>query len=274
MSNEFKAAADYYAGAFGWATHPLRLDDNGFPKVAIAPGWQNLTPADRDSLPWDRAKGIGIIGGSNSGNLAFIDVDDNELAADIAAFLIRHHRPLMAWTARRRIHIYVQEPEPSSYKKITFVYKGHDATVEFRAQGSYVAASPSPGYTWMNPDWEPLYGSLQQCWEQLVREMPITTHETARIGSQGATGASYPSPWQARVADGQRNQSIYVEAHRLREAGMPVDEAIGILRVRFEKSYEKSGIGWGGLERSIRSAYTKAVAARVTGKVGAGGVGI
>lgn len=273
---DFLEAATRYA-AQGWATHPLRNDDNGFPKVAITKEWQKIMPADFIELDWEHATGIGIIGGSNSSNLAFVDIDDNQLAADVLAYLLRSHKcPMMSWTARRRIHIYCIEPEPSPYKKIQFPYKGNLATVELRAQGSYVAAPPSPGYTWMNEDWEPMYGPVSQIWANIVRDAQIVT-ERAQPAATTAT-AGYPRPWQKEVGAGERNQAIYVEAHRLREAGIPEDDAIGILRVRFEKSYEQQGIDWRGLEKTIRSAYHKAQEVRASGgsyrTTGIGGVGL
>src|SRR5262245_46928151 len=131
--------------AQGWACHPLRLNDEGLPKVATVPEWQSILPPDVDQLPWDIAAGIGIIGGNNSGNLAFIDIDDQELAADTVAWLVRKHRnPLFAWTARARAHIYVIEPTPSRTRRLNQNYKGRPVLVEHRSAGAYVAARPSP----------------------------------------------------------------------------------------------------------------------------------
>ena len=260
-------AAKHYAEDFGWAVHPLVNDDNGFPKKAVTPQWQTLTPSDWGGLAWDNATGIGIIGGSNSGGIAFIDVDDNELAAEIAAYIARVKRALMAWTARRRIHVYVQEPTPSPYRKGEFMYHGHIATVEFRAQGSYVAAPPSGGYTWLKEDWEPLYGTLADVWSGIVRGINLVP-EGKPVTVANAASAGYPKPWQAQVGAGERNQSIYIEAHKLREAGMTPDEAIEVLRIRFERHYAQGGMNWREAERTIRSAYMRGEKAARVGGIG------
>lgn len=247
--------------AQGWAVHPLVKDDNGFAKKAITRDWQKITPDDWDSLDWERAAGIGVIGGSNSGNLAFIDVDHGGLAADLAAYLIRSHRlPLMAWTARARIHVYVQETTPSTYQSLSFAYKGEKATVELRATGSYVACPPTPGYTWANADFEPLYGSVSAVWSELLRSAGLMPY-TASLNTLGLASSSpgYPKPWAQTVGAGERNHSLFIEAATLKDAGMPFDEALALMQLRFGKSYEQGGLLWREAARTIRSAFNRPV---------------
>lgn len=263
--NVLAAAAVKYA-ASGWATHPLRNNEDGYPKVAIVKDWQHLTPEDIEGLPWDRAAGIGIIGGSNSQNLGFIDIDQAQLAADVAAYLVRRKRCLMAWTARRRIHVYVQECEPSSYRKIVFPYKGEDATVELRAQGSYVAAPPSPGYLWLNESWEPLYGSLLDVWQEIVlgadlrpagRPGVLSTHS----GSVVTTSAGYPTGWAAQVPFGERNQACFYEAACLKDARMPIEQAWAFMQGRISNCYAQP-IHWPEMRRTFESAFSRPVRER------------
>lgn len=250
--NTFRDAAALFA-AEGWACHPLRLDENGFAKVAIVPNWQTLTPEQNTSHDWEHAAGLGIILGANSCNLAVIDIDDQELAADAAAWYLRSHQcPLMVWTARGRLHVYVQEvEEPSKTVHRTLLYKGRTVQCELRATGSYVAAPPSPRYTWANRDWEPLYGQIAEQWTKLRLAIGI------EAAPQGKAAAGYPKPWQPSVGDGERNNAMFIEACRLKDAGVPYEEALEFLRSRFEEHYEQRGIKWAGLERTIKSAYNR-----------------
>jgi len=81
-----------------------------------------------------------------------------------------------------------------------------------------------------------------------------------RLGIQQATlptNAGYPQPWQPDVVAGDRNRALYIEAHRLREAKMPLEQALAVLQVRWERNYQSGGQSWQEAERTIRSAYRK-----------------
>jgi len=250
----------------GFTTLPLVLDDNGFPKKAFTDSWQNLTPEDVTTLPWDRAVGIGLVLGSNSCNLAALDIDDEELARDVAAYLTRVKRSLFSWTARGRIHAFCVEEQPSKYRSINFQYKGHLAKVELRAQGSYVAAPPSPGYRWAQRDWEPLYGKIHDCWLGIVSGLGLKP--VSRSAPSQRPLAGYPRPWRDEVPAGDRNQSIYEESHKLREAGMTFEDAVETLKIRFEKHYEMRGMSWTEVVRTIKSAYSKGEVQQRIGGIG------
>lgn len=238
----------------GWAVHPLRANAEGFAKVAIVESWQNIMPADAPDLDWDHALGVGIIGGANSGNLAFIDIDDGPLAADAAAWLTRQHKnPLMAWTARSRIHVYCIEPKPSQTRKLRMVYQGRDVLVELRSSGAYVAAPPTPNYKWLNRSWEPLYSSLSDAWNMIADAIKVTWPAK---GQQSSAVAGYPSSWAARIGNGERNDACFYESSCLKDAHVPMEQAWAIMQSRINQSYTPP-LDWRELRRTFESAYRR-----------------
>lgn len=250
VATNFKAEAAVFA-ARGWATHPLVRDDNGFPKKAITAGWEKLTPGDSLMLDWASAAGIGVIGGANSGNVGFIDIDDQELAREVAAYNVAHHKfGLMAWTARGRLHVYVQEPTPSTTRKLQLTFRDRPVLVELRASGAYVAASPTPGYTWLNEEWPPFEGTLTGIFFELSKILGLKGPPMSGTG-----GSGYPKAWQPMVEVGSRNDSLFVESCRLAGAGMPIDEAMAILDVRLGRSYAEGDMSQREVHRTIASAF-------------------
>ena len=76
--------------------------------------------------------------------------------------------------------------------------------------------------------------------------------------SQPSLGqAGYPKPWLPQVETGDRNKALFVEAHRLREARMPIEQAIPILKERFNQAYDQGGVDEQEIINTIRSAYSK-----------------
>ena len=77
MTTLREAALAYYHGR-GWTAHPLTLNAAGLPKVPLTDDWPHIAPTEAAiaALDWRHAKGIGLVLGSVSGNLAVIDVDD------------------------------------------------------------------------------------------------------------------------------------------------------------------------------------------------------
>jgi hypothetical protein len=240
------AALEYYER--GWFTIPLVRDKDGFPKKPISYGWSSLpnTLHSLRSLDWDHAVGIGVALGPVSGNLAVIDIDDVEMAGDVFARIVRSHAYCrMSWTVRKRLHVYCKEEQPSASRSFKVMYKGRECQVELKARGTQVAAPPTPGYV-LACDKEPApCTTVAGAWAGICKAAGIT-----EIVSSG----NFPRPWAKYVTKGDRDKSLYVEAHRLREAGMPIEQALSVLRTRLEGSYE-AGLSWGEAERTIKSAY-------------------
>ena len=251
---EVTRAASYFYSTWGWAAMPLENDGNGLPKKPFIPQWQALKLPWEDNLailPWDRAYGLGLILGPASGNLAVIDVDDQELAEAVFAIAVPKTRCIR--TIRQRGHIYLIEEQPSRSTTFHIEWKGRQIGIELKATGTQVAAPPTPGYSHMGPHDQAamVVSSIRFAWDALAKRLGI--RETAPSNS------GYPTAWRETVPREQRNKSIYIEAHRLREAWMPMENALRILQVRWEEDYEQGGQAWREVEATIKSAYSKGI---------------
>lgn len=238
-----KAAARYFQR--GWVAMPLALDQSGLPKRPIVTDWTQLTLDAKiiGGLPWEQARGLGIVLGPVSGGLGVLDIDDTELAAALAAIDLRTR---VIGTIRKRLHIYCYEQTPSNSTRFTCEWKGRPIGIELKAQGTQVATWPTPGYTLIN-DVEPIVApSVEMGWLSICSKFSILMPH-----NQG----NYPTPWQAKVGKGERNKSIYVEAHKLREAGLSYDVALEIMIARLQQHYEDGDMAWREAERTIQSAY-------------------
>jgi hypothetical protein len=194
--------------------------------------------------------------GPISGNLAVLDLDDVDLTNAVFALLVRGHvYTRLVFTARKRGHVYFIEETASRSTVQRVRFQGRDIKVELKAQGTQVAAPPTPGYI-LSLDREPLkVPSIRAAWDSIWPRVGV------ELLSGGAT-AGYPKPWQDAVTQGERDQAAYIEGHKLREAGIPLGQALDLMRLRFEQAYDKAGMSWGEIERTIVSAYTKGTSAR------------
>ena len=247
-----------------WLCIPLRKDTNGFPKVPIVPSWTTLTrdATTISSLPWEQAEGLGIVLGSASDGLAVLDVDDEELARAImlTAWDRLDTSPRLVSTARNRLHIYIQEvgyPSPSS--KLTVQWDGRPVTVELKANLTQVAAPPTRGYSLINPPQEPApFPSIADAWEFVVDCLKASQFgDKLAVPSNALVNKGYPEPWQDNVTAGERDEAAYIEAHKLRESGMSLRQALKLMFARFHEDYEQQGISWFEIKKTIESAYRK-----------------
>jgi len=266
MAISFRDAATTMLIDRGWLCIPLRKDANGFAKIPISQGWPSLETSLQtvESLEWEKAEGLGIVLGEKSNNLAVLDVDDEALADAIMLYCWDRldTSPRMVRTARNRLHIYYQEVGyPSNSSKQIVKVDGRDVTVELKANGTQVAAPPTPRYRLANHPQEPAPTfSIAQSWELIVdclNNSPF--RDRLQLTVDSFTGKRYPEPWQEEVKGGERNESAYVEAHRLRETGMTLDQALKIMYARFREDYDQQGITWEEIKRTVESAYMKGV---------------
>ncbi len=257
MAVELAQAAQDYLDRFGWVTTPLINDANNLPKRPFVDGWQTMTTAHVMEQPWDRALGIGVVLGEASNNVAVLDIDDVELGQLCLDAVQQTYR---VRTARNRAHIYVTEAMPSRSSRFTLNWKGREMTIELKSNGTQVAAPPSPGYALVSePEMEPLVvPSIGAAWQQIALRLRLETH---------AVSSDYPKPWQDAVSEGERNKSAYIEGHRLRQAGIPLQQALDMMRFRWESAYAGGGQPWREVERTIRSAYSKGVITTPEGSV-------
>lgn len=241
-------------------THPLALDGGGYPKRPVVMDWSNL---ERDegvlrSLPWGRAAGIGIVLGKASSNLAAIDIDSVPLTETLLSMLQGAKPPLMIRTARNRSHLYVQEQSPSPSSRMEVRWDGEVITIELKAQGTQIAAPPTPGYRVALKGKPHPEVSIGTTWatiaDFLMRKQP-GRFEMANTRAP----ANYPTPWQGQVGKEFRNKSLYVEAHKLREAKVSYRDALEMLQFRVERHYAKGDFSPNEVERTVQSAYRKGV---------------
>lgn len=237
----------------GWTPVALGLDAAGKRKRPLAPSWQNLTRETALNQPWRGSKGIGILCGPASKNLAVIDLDDLRLAADTMEYFARLKPKVQfrfVWTGSYRGHFYVYEREPSASRRYKVRYKGKEVGVELRCAGNQVAAPPTPGYV-LAKDWEPqTVDNVNAAWVLIERVLGVERIET------GGGAAGYPRAWDD-IKPGDRNNQVYVDAHQLCRAGMPEQEAERLLTLRFGPEFGKD-FGEHEVRRTVQSAYTKA----------------
>jgi len=92
--------------------------------------------------------------------------------------------------------------------------------------------------------------SIQAAWDALAPHLGITGFSVSNETTK---------PWNSKVTKDNRNNTMYVEAHRLREAGVQMETAMIMLRARWETDYQHGDQAWHELERTIHSAYRKPV---------------
>ncbi len=253
------AAKDLYEQ--GYIPIPLGLDANGYAKRPLIKAWP-LLPHNWEilkALPWKDAKGIGLVLGNG---LEVIDVDNAELAQAMFAYLFRRMGsglPRFVWTVSGNCHIYTRPSESAPSRFFRYQWGDTQVGIETKAQGNQVAAPPTPGYTLADPDAEPFFcKTIDQAAAPLFAAMGMVLLDEER-------GGGYPKPWAEQVPEGQRNKSIYVEAHQLREAGIELEAAMTMLKARFQNDYE--GYWSHDMEKTIRSAYRKGVVEGAWGHV-------
>lgn len=265
---DFLSAAHRYFDEQQWTCIPLILDDNGFPKRPFSNAWQ-LTTSDWDTirmLPWHQARGLGIVLGERSDNLAVLDLDSVPFA-DAVLEVLRSHPDSKFYqvrTVRGRGHLYFREGMASGSNKLTGIrWRGETFDVELKANGTQVAAPPTPGYSFVGTSTTPTpVGRLSQAWEAISQSMGVEASESQHRGSSG-----YPSPWKETLSEGERNNAVYVEACRLAEAKMPLDAAISTMLVRVKQAYQGTVDEYATI-RTIRSAYHRVLNPRAQGRGG------
>lgn len=255
MTDFRQAARDYYDR--GWTAIPLVLDANRLPKRPFSNDWQHTTH-DWDqisALPWQQALGIGLVLGPASDNLAVIDIDCVPLAAELLQVL--QGRPEAQFyyvrTGRNRCHLYFREGTATSPRTMNGLkWRGETFGVELKGRGQQVAAPPTPNYLHAGTTYTPTpIGTLEQAWLPIAASMGIEGAETRRSGAAG-----YPSAWKETLAEGERNNAVYVESCRLAEARMPLEAAISTMLVRVKLVYQ--GVAderW--IVATVRSAYRR-----------------
>lgn len=240
----------------GWVPLALGPDANGKPKRPLISAWQTTTLTTALDQPWSQATGIGILLGSVSGNLAVIDMDNQEFAAAVKAEFEKAGAPhYWVQTGSGNGHLYVVEDQPSDPKMMRLEWGGASFSLELRSHGQQVAAPPSPGYTLLTEDLTSV-PSIGAAWQSIARRMGIGVVADAKVARSG-----YPKAWQRLVDLGDRNNALFIESCRLCEAGLPLESAIETMLVRSERAY-KGTMQEREVVATVRSAYRKAAPKR------------
>lgn len=250
----FQAAAEEYLSR-GWVPLALGLDGNGKPKRPLTNGWQGMTAGTVWEQPWRDAHGIGVLLGPASGNLGVIDMDNQAFAQAVYAEFEKAGREVY-WvtTGRHNGHLYLIEETPTPPKTMKIEWGGETFSLELKSKGQQVAAPPTPGYAHRGVLQPTSVPSLPAAWQSIQIRMGLAIPD--RVGSR-AGSAGYPSAWQEHVGKGERNNALYVEACRLREAMMPLAQAVNVMRARFALAYDGGETDERELVRTVQSAYRK-----------------
>jgi hypothetical protein len=242
---------------------PLERDSAGYPKKPFTLGWTSLVRSQEvvEGLPWDRAEGLGIVLGQQSSGLCALDIDDRGLADALIELLQQGGRPpYVVRTARKRCHVYVRPTAPAPSTRTTIQWDERDVTVELKGNGTQVAAPPSPGYS-TRLSGRPLEApTLAAAWDSILSLLTHAHPSRIHVPQESEEGFSnYPTAWREHVGTEERNNTLYVEAHRLREAGVPHEQALAMMRLSIEDRYDPGDFGWEEATRTIASAYRHGV---------------
>jgi hypothetical protein len=156
----------------------LGLDDHNIAKRPLSENYPRFHAADNTRHDWSAAKGLGIVLGKPSGNLAVIDVDDVGLSEHLLRNLQAETAPpLMVRTARGRLHIYCLEPTVSRPIDLEVRYQGRRCLVQLLAAACVAAAPPTPGYSWIDAKAEPYYGTAGAVWNRIAKSQALNYRE-------------------------------------------------------------------------------------------------
>ncbi len=264
MANFFGAALAML-NERGWLCIPLRPDSNGIPKIPITVGWTSLERSEDvvKGLPWSEAKGLGIVLGEKSSYLGVLDIDCEPLFDVVISALGFSDAPRLVRTARNRGHwyCYTKDVCQSTWREV--LWDGELVKIELKTDGTQVAAPPTPGYKLLNQNPPQLFHDMEMAFEFFCDVLLEYSPERFKAPSPDSEtndmpqGAGFPSPWNENVPKDIRNKAAYIEAHRLREAKMPLAQALAVMSARFSVAYAKGDIEWREIESTVRSAYKK-----------------
>ena len=257
---DLKKAALTMLADRGWLCIPLGPDANGLPKRPLSTAGTSLEKSVDvvNSLPWDQAKGLGIVLGEKSNNLGVLDIDHTHMFSVVVAALGFSQAPRLVKTARNRGHwyFYTNKPSPSTIREVR--WNGETVRIELKANGTQVAAPPTTNYKLLNSNNPQVFDDMDEAFDFFCDILAdFAPKQFAMPQQQLGMGAGYPKPWADEVQANNRNQTSYIEAHKLREAGIPLEQALTLMQASYEQRYEKGGIDWYEIQSTIKSAYRK-----------------
>jgi hypothetical protein len=176
---EIRAVAASYADK-GITVCPLGLDARGRPKQRLDRHATRFRPGDNTRHSWENSivKGIAIVLGPPSGNLAVIDIDDRGLADYLQSWLSSLSEPPLMTCTPRGLHIWVREPHPSQWAHLTAKYQGRECDIDILCAGNVATIPPTPGYRWLRLRGDergsiPAYGRVLSVWNDISIKAPL-----------------------------------------------------------------------------------------------------
>ena len=248
----------------GWLPIPLGLDSQGYPKKPIMKDWtgRDWEIEDVSTYPWGGAKGLGLVLGLPSHGLCAVDVDSEPLFDALLAAM-GDDAPRCVRTARNRGHVYFIETNAlslSCWHEVKF--QGEKARIELKSNGTQVAAPPTAGYRLLNSAPPMSVPNIEAAWSWLVFCLNQAGHEI-KLTTVDPNTNRFPKAWRDHVPEGERDNSAFIEAHQLREAGMLLEDALDTMRIRWERHYAQGDQKWEEIEATINSAYRKGIPQRL-----------
>jgi hypothetical protein len=201
---DFRDVAAKYAER-GITVCPLGLDQQGKPKQRLDRHATRFRPSDNTSHSWDHnlVKGIAIVLGPPSGNLAVIDIDARGLADYVWHWLSAWETPPLMCRTPRGVHIYCREPEPSQWTHLAVKYQGKEYDVDILAAGNVAAIPSTPGYRWLDNKGvaRPAYGRVMDVWLEISIKTPQGIPYAFRRDRSSNGGSRSPSPTTSQIRE-------------------------------------------------------------------------
>jgi len=144
----------------GFSVIPIRADGSKAPALKSWTPFQHRLPSEDDLRQWfgnGAVRGIGVVCGAVSGNLAVLDFDSEDAFTAFGDLVVEHG--LQSLVSRlpcaktpAGYHYYLRTPEPLATQVLARAEDG-SVLVEVRGEGSYAIVPPSPAE--VHPDGRP-----------------------------------------------------------------------------------------------------------------------
>jgi len=248
----------------GLSIIPLGVNSENNLKAPSSIEWKQFysrKPTEKEIKSWLKKglfKGIGIIGGEVSGNLAIIDFDDsnipNEIGLDLGKIMAKGN-----WVAKtgKGWHIYCRGTEPVRTRKAAAV------SMDLKASKGYVAAPPSPhelgvNYKFLNEKLGEIpKQEVMGMFDDIVAKIKKVRHiKPPRAKEIQAKGGEPPciTLMKQGAESGRRNETVYALANYYRYSkNTTLDDTINLLTSWNNKNNEP--LDDSELIQTIRSAY-------------------
>jgi len=231
------AALSYLLSGFT----PIPVKPDKSPYVAWKQ-FQEKRPAPADITGWWQqypSAGIALVLGNG---FAVLDIDDKDLAADLAEKLF-DAAPLIG-TPRGGLHILLAESQRSSSGPLI------EGVADLKARGGYVRTIPTEGYHWVNELRAPIAVENARSWSLDLLHKHFNKPAQPQLDS---SSRSWQQANQPVIPNGSRNAQLASIAGALRRKGLGQQAIAGAL----------SSINQTSCEEPLPAREIKAIAASI-----------